>query len=145
MRTTALPSVLEVVSRNWGARAAECAVFEQATEYTPSPSATRWPDNDFNDYPALCESSAAEGKPLGPAAHGNTKLHPGAYGAKWDYLAIKGVVEKLLATAGVTGIPCAATRRAPPIIPAAPPICTWAKPSWPPWARCTWRCAPITA
>ena len=104
MRTTALPSVLEVVSRNWGARAAECAVFEQATEYTPSPLGHEVADNDFNDYPALCEKLAAEGKTPSDLLPAETqKLILAAYGAKWDYLAIKGVVEKLLATAGVTG------------------------------------------
>ena len=104
MRTTALPSVLEVVSRNWGARAAECAVFEQATEYTPSPLGHEVADNDFNDYPALCEKLAAEGKTPSDLLPTETqKLILAAYGAKWDYLAIKGVVEKLLATAGVTG------------------------------------------
>lgn len=102
MRTTALPSVLDVVARNWGARAAECAVFEQATEYRPSALAHEVADNDFNDYPALCEKLAAEGKTPSDLLPTETqKLILAAYGGEWDYLALKGVVEKLLATAGI--------------------------------------------
>ena len=104
MRTTALPSVLEVVARNWGARAAECAVFEQATEYLPSALAHEVADNDFHDYPALCGKLAAEGKtPSDLLPQEKQKLILAAYGPKWDYLTLKGVVERLLATAGVTG------------------------------------------
>ena len=102
MRTTALPSLMEVVSRNYSARAAECAVFEQATEYLPSPLAHEVADNDFNDYPALCEKLAAEGKtPSDLLPTEVQKLILAAYGPAWDYLAIKGVVEGLLATAGI--------------------------------------------
>ena len=35
MRTTALPSIMDIVARNYNARAAECAVFEDATIYLP--------------------------------------------------------------------------------------------------------------
>lgn len=77
MRTTALPSVLDVVARNYNARAAECPVFEYATEYTP--------DQDPEKLPKESE-----------------KVILAAYGANWDYLAVKGVVEQLLATAGIT-------------------------------------------
>lgn len=105
MRTTALPSLLDVVARNYSARAAECAVFEQATEYLPSALAHEVADNDFNNYSALCEKLAAEGKtPSDLLPQEKQKLILAAYGAKWDYLAMKGVVEKLLATAGIKNI-----------------------------------------
>ncbi len=74
MRTTALPSILEVAARNWAARTAECAVFEKATVYLPSENA---------------ESLPTEEKHLVMAA----------YGGEWDYLALKGVAEKLLSAA----------------------------------------------
>lgn len=102
MRTTALPSVMDVVARNYSARAAECAVFEQATEYLPSALADEVADNDFNDYPALCKKLAAEGKtPSDLLPTEVQKLILAAYGPQWDYLAMKGVVEGLLATAGI--------------------------------------------
>ena len=102
MRTTALPSVMDVVARNFSARAAECAVFEQATEYLPSALADEVADNDFNDYPALCKKLAAEGKtPSDLLPTEVQKLILAAYGPQWDYLAMKGVVEGLLATAGI--------------------------------------------
>ena len=104
MRTTALPSLLEVVGRNYSARTAECAVFEQATEYRPSPLAHEVADNDLNDYPALCQKLAAEGKtPSDLLPTELQKLILAAYGPTWDYLAMKGVVEQLLATAGIHG------------------------------------------
>ncbi len=105
MRTTALPSVLDVVARNFSARAADCAVFEQATEYLPSPLAHEVADNDFNDYAALCEKLAAEGKtPSDLLPTEKQKLILAAYGSQWDYLAMKGVVEGLLATAGLKDV-----------------------------------------
>lgn len=76
MRTTALPSILEVAARNWAARAESCAVFEQATEYLPTPHP--------EDLPIE-----------------NQQLVMAAYGPGWDYLAIKGVAERLLAAAWV--------------------------------------------
>ena len=76
MRSTALPSILEVAARNWAARAESCAVFEQATEYRP----THRPE----DLPLE-----------------NQKLVMAAYGSQWDYLALKGVAEALLLAAGV--------------------------------------------
>ena len=78
MRTTALPSVLDVVARNYNARAAECPVFEYATEYTPNQDPEKLP----------IESE---------------KVVLAAYDSNWDYLAVKGVVEQLLSTAGITG------------------------------------------
>ncbi|MEG1639373.1 MAG: phenylalanine--tRNA ligase subunit beta [Ruthenibacterium sp.] len=78
MRTTALPSMMDVIARNYNARAAECALFEDATVYTP-----------------LGES--ADILPLE-----TEKIVLAAFGAHYDYLTLKGIVEKLLETAGVT-------------------------------------------
>ena len=77
MRTTALPSILEVVARNYNARLADCPVFEMATEYMPNPDPQQLP---------------IEMK----------KVVAAAYGENWDYLAIKGVVEQLLSSVGIT-------------------------------------------
>ncbi len=76
MRTTALPSLLEVVARNWASRNENCALFELATEYIPNASAEELPQE-------------------------NQKLILAAYGDKWDYLALKGAVEGLLSSAGI--------------------------------------------
>ncbi|MDO5601773.1 MAG: phenylalanine--tRNA ligase subunit beta [Oscillospiraceae bacterium] len=76
MRTTALPSMLDVVSRNINVRNPEGAFFENATEYIPAESSDVLPTE-------------------------NQKLLLAAYGKSWDYLAMKGVVEKLLETAGI--------------------------------------------
>ena len=44
MRTTALPSMMDVIARNCNARAAECALFEDTTTYTPgTPTRTSSP------------------------------------------------------------------------------------------------------
>ncbi|MEG0804423.1 MAG: phenylalanine--tRNA ligase subunit beta, partial [Pygmaiobacter sp.] len=74
--TTAVPSLLEVVARNYNARAAEVALFENATEYLPADDAETLPTE-------------------------NEKLILAMYGEGHDYLALKGIVEKLLATAGI--------------------------------------------
>lgn len=76
MRTTALPSMLDVIARNVNARAPECALFENTTTYTP--------DEKPDCLPAETET-----------------LMLGAYGGGWDYLALKGVVERLLEAARV--------------------------------------------
>lgn len=76
MRTTALPSVMDVVARNYNARAAECAVFEDATVYLPH--------GGLDELPEEVESVVLA-----------------AYGPAYDYLAMKGLVEQLLETAGV--------------------------------------------
>ncbi|MCI2046361.1 MAG: phenylalanine--tRNA ligase subunit beta [Faecalibacterium sp.] len=102
MRTTALPSILSVAATNFAARTPEAAVFEQATEYIPSPLEHEVPDNDFNDYPVLVKKLAAEGKtPSDLLPTENQKILCAAYGGDWDYLAMKGVVEKLIATARI--------------------------------------------
>lgn len=77
MRTTALPSMLEVVARNVNVRNPEGAFFENATEYIPAA--------DANTLPTEIQ-----------------KIILAAYGGSWDYLAIKGIVEKLLETAGIS-------------------------------------------
>ncbi len=76
MRTTALPSVMENVARNYNARAAECAVFEDATVYLPQGGPDVLPDE-------------------------RERVVMAAYGARYDYLALKGIVEQWLAAAGV--------------------------------------------
>jgi phenylalanyl-tRNA synthetase beta chain len=77
MRTTALPSVMDVIARNCNARAPQCAIFEDATVYLPR-----------------------EGEDVLPNEVESVVL--AAYGSAWDYLTLKGVVEQLLATARVT-------------------------------------------
>lgn len=79
MRTTALPSIMEVVARNYNARAAACSVFEDATVYLPQGGPDVLPDE-------------------------REVLVLAAYGESWDYLAMKGVVEQLLATAGLADV-----------------------------------------
>jgi phenylalanyl-tRNA synthetase beta chain len=104
MRTTALPSLLGVIATNYAARAADCAVFEHATEYRTNPAAAGVDDKEFNDYAALAAKLAGQGKTpsdLLPIEH--QKLVLAAYGPAWDYLAAKGVCERLFADAG---IPC---------------------------------------
>lgn len=73
MRTTALPSVMEVIARNYNARTAECAVFEDATTYFPAEATDVLPQEVEHIVLA-------------------------AYGESWDYLGVKGVVEQLLDT-----------------------------------------------
>ena len=68
--------MMDVIARNCNARAAECALFEDTTTYTPNA--------DPDQLPTETET-----------------LMLGAYGAGWDYLGLKGVVEKLLETARV--------------------------------------------
>lgn len=77
MRTTALPGMMDVIARNFNARAAECALFEVATEYIPNSSVDELPQEI-------------------------QKIIVGAYGANYDYITIKGIAEKLLQTAGIT-------------------------------------------
>lgn len=79
MRTTALPSMLEVVARNWASRNESAALFEQATEYIPT--------GDENTLPTERQ-----------------KLVLAAYGEEWDYAAMKGALEGLLNSVGVKRI-----------------------------------------
>lgn len=73
MRTTTLPSMMEVVARNWAARTETAALYEQATEYLP------------NEDPELLP-------------YEKQKIILAAYGTEWDYFALKGVLESLLET-----------------------------------------------
>ena len=77
MRTTAVPSIMDVIARNCNARLASAVVFENATEYVPNPDADKLPTE-------------------------NEKLIFACYGEGNDYLYIKGLVEKLLSTIGIT-------------------------------------------
>ncbi len=76
MRTTALPSILEVTARNWAARTEECAVFEMATEYRAA--------EKEGDLPTELKKAILA-----------------AYGKEWDYFTLKGVVESVLSSVQV--------------------------------------------
>ncbi|MEG2054088.1 MAG: phenylalanine--tRNA ligase subunit beta, partial [Oscillospiraceae bacterium] len=76
MRTTAIPSIMEVIARNYNARLTSAALFENATEYIPNEDATKLPTE-------------------------NEKLIVAAFGDGHDYLYIKGIVEKLLSFVGI--------------------------------------------
>ncbi len=78
MRTTALPGLLDVIARNYNARAAECAMFEGATVYLPVRGADELPEEVETVVLA-------------------------AYGEYYSYYVIKGIVEDLLETAGIEG------------------------------------------
>ena len=75
MRTTAIPSMLEVVARNTAARNMEGAFYEMGKEYIPTT-----PD-------ALPEE--------------NKQITIAVYGGDSDFFTIKGMVEELLVKAGV--------------------------------------------
>lgn len=79
MRTTALPSIMECITRNKNARAISCALFEDATVYTPHESA--------EELPTETEMFVLA-----------------AYGEGYDYLGLKGIVEKLCQSARVPEI-----------------------------------------
>ena len=72
MRTTALPSMLENLARNYNNRAPEAALFELATEYIP------------------------QGDDVLPLER--KKLLAGAFGQGRDYYTLKGAVEALLSS-----------------------------------------------
>ena len=75
MRTTALPSMCEVLARNYNARNPEAKLFELATEYIST---------DKNALPA---------EP--------TRLAIGMYGKEYDFYSLKGAVDELFKTIGV--------------------------------------------
>ncbi|MCL2035191.1 MAG: phenylalanine--tRNA ligase subunit beta [Oscillospiraceae bacterium] len=77
MRTTALPSMLEVLAKNYHNRNAAVRFYEIATEYAPQDG----------------EKLPREDK----------KIMLGCYGAGVDFFALKGCVETLLECAGITG------------------------------------------
>ena len=76
MRCTILPSMLDILARNYSYRNLEAKLFEIAKEYIPT---------ETNQLPQE-----------------NNRIAIGMYGAQIDYYALKGVVEKLLDIAGVT-------------------------------------------
>lgn len=76
MRTTALPSMLEVLSRNYNNRNAKAYAYELATVYVPHDTLDELPDE-------------------------NQELVLGMYGPKATYFTLKGAVEKLLETVGI--------------------------------------------
>ena len=78
MRTTIVPSVCEVLSRNYNYRNEECAVFELANEYIP-----------------------VEGEVLPVEPH---RLGIGMYGNDVDFYSIKGVVEGLMDKLGAIDV-----------------------------------------
>lgn len=75
MRTTALPSMLDILSKNYNNRNASARIFEIATEYIPT----------------------EEGK----LPNENPTVVIGAYGKGEDFYALKGMVETLLKIAAV--------------------------------------------
>lgn len=77
MRTTAVPSILEVLSRNYNNRNSGAAVYELAMEYTPR---------------------GADELPVE-----NQQIVMGAYGEGVDFYTVKGAVEKVLDKTGVRG------------------------------------------
>jgi phenylalanyl-tRNA synthetase beta chain len=76
MRTTALPSMLEVLARNYNNRNASACLFELASEYLPT---------------------AADKLPIE-----KTNLIVGMYGNKADYFTAKGMAEQILEKLSVT-------------------------------------------
>lgn len=74
MRTTILPSVCEVLSRNYNFRNSECSVFELGNEYIP------------------VEGDVLPVEPL--------RLSIGMYGNGIDFFALKGIIEGVLDKAG---------------------------------------------
>ncbi len=76
MRTTALPSMLEILSKNYNNRNESARLFEIGNEYIPSEDADKLP----------CEPS---------------RLTIGMYGAGVDFYDLKGTAEALLETIGI--------------------------------------------
>ncbi|QAT50010.1 phenylalanine--tRNA ligase subunit beta [Caproiciproducens sp. NJN-50] len=83
MRTTALPSMMDVLSRNYNNRNGSACLYELATEYLPT-SADRLPEEKL-------------------------KLICGMYGDGADFFTAKGMVEDLLEKLSVTGWDIAAS------------------------------------
>ncbi|MPM85970.1 Phenylalanine--tRNA ligase beta subunit [bioreactor metagenome] len=75
MRTTALPSLLEVLGRNFSYRNKQVRLYELATVYAPDDNA--------------------------PLAQESLKISLGAYGGGTDFFTFKGAAEALLAGLGV--------------------------------------------
>ncbi|MGN1090661.1 MAG: phenylalanine--tRNA ligase subunit beta [Huintestinicola sp.] len=82
MRTTLLPSMCEVLARNYNSRNADACLFEMGNEYLPK-------GGELPEEPA--------------------RICIGMYGKDHDFYSIKGIVEKLLDIMGITGVsyePC---------------------------------------
>lgn len=91
MRTTAIPSMLEVLARNFNYRNPAAAMYELATEYIP-----------------------VEGQDL---ANENVRVVLGMYGEDNDFYSIKGAVEELLAKLHISGWDVAAQKDCPYLHP----------------------------
>ena len=76
MRTTAIPSMLDVVARNYHAQTESVMLFENATEYIPNADPEALPDE-------------------------NEKLILAIYGPDYNFYSLKGIVEQLLAVANI--------------------------------------------
>ena len=71
MRTTALPSMLQILQNNYANRNMDCSIFELAKEFTPKESVDELPDE-------------------------KVKLMIGAYGKNGDFYTLKGQIDALL-------------------------------------------------
>ena len=91
MRTTALPSMLEVVARNNNMGNEKAALFEMASTYIPHENEKELPDQ-------------------------NKDLVLAAYG-KGDFFTLKGVCEKIFAIAGLSGVEYVSTSDDPAFHP----------------------------
>ncbi len=79
MRTTSIPTMMEVLARNYNNRNEKACLYELSTIYLPKESLEELPDED-------------------------QQLVMGMYGPKLSYFSLKGVVEKLLEVVGITDI-----------------------------------------
>ena len=82
MRTTMLPSMCEVLARNYNSRNAEAVLFEMGNEYLPK-------GGELPEEPA--------------------RIAFGIYGENYDFYSLKGIIEELLdvlGTADVSYEPC---------------------------------------
>ena len=78
MRSTAIPSMMNVLARNYNSRTAAVALFEVAVEFVPNADQNKLPDE-------------------------NRKLIIGSYG-KMDFYAIKGIVEAIAKRANINDL-----------------------------------------
>ncbi len=82
MRTTMLPSMCEVLARNYNSRNAEVCLFEMGNEYLPK-------GGELPEEPA--------------------RICIGMYGERYDFYSMKGIIEQLMDTLGIYGVeyePC---------------------------------------
>ena len=96
MRTTAVPSMLDVLARNYNARIPSARLFEVAVEFRARHEQVRWMDL----WP-LTKGEHPETVPALPDE--NRKLILGGYG-KMDFYALKGIVDAALTRAGVPDV-----------------------------------------